>query len=64
MNPESDTWRFLGSMPGIQQYKIHHQRDIIHEVSGLNRVGSGITMADPATTTAPILDLIAGDCCA
>jgi len=37
--PESDTWRFLGLMPAIQQYKIHPQRDIIHEVTGLNGMG-------------------------
>jgi len=50
-------------MPAIQRYKIHHQRDIIHEVSGLNRVGcwrSQNSMADPSTTTSPILVLIAG----
>jgi len=65
INPESDTWRFLGSMPAIQRYKIHPQRDIIHEVTGLNRVGcwrSQNSMADSFTTTAPILDPIAGDC--
>jgi len=38
MDPESDTWRFLGSMPAIQRYKIHSQKAIIHEVTGLNRV--------------------------
>jgi len=38
MNPESDTWRFLGSMPAIQWDKIHPQRDIIHEVTRLNVV--------------------------
>jgi len=50
-------------MPAIQWYKIHPQRDIIHEVTGLNGVGcwqSQNLMADPSTTTAPILDLIAG----
>jgi len=65
INPESDTWRFLGSMPAIQQYKIHPQRAIIHEVTGLNGVGcwrSLNSMADSSTTTAPILDLIAGGC--
>jgi len=64
INPESDTWRFLDSMPAIQQYKIHPQRDIIHEVPGLNGVGcwqSQNSMADSSTTTAQILDLIAGD---
>jgi len=63
INPESDTWRFLESMPAIQRYKIHPQRDIIHEVPGLNGVGcwrSQSSMADSSTTTAPILDLIAG----
>jgi len=52
-------------MPAIQRYKIHPQRDIIHEVRGLNRVWcwrSQHSMADPSTTTAPILNLIAGDC--
>ena len=67
MNPESDTWRFLASMPAIPWYKIHPQRDIIHEVTGLNVVGcwrSLNSMADSSTTTAPILNLIVGDCCA
>jgi len=52
-------------MPAIQWYKIHPQRDIIHEVTGLNVVGCGRSlnsMADSSTTTAPILNLIAGDC--
>ena len=40
INPESDTWRFLGSMPAIQRYKIHRQRDII-QVTGLNGWGAG-----------------------
>ena len=65
MNPESDTWRFLGSMPAIQRYKIHPQRDIIHEVTGLKWVRcwqSHNLMADSSTTTAPILNLIAGGC--
>jgi len=65
INPESDSWRFLGSMPAIQRYKIHRQRDIIHEVTGLNGVEcwrSQNSMADPSTTTAPILDPIAGGC--
>ena len=65
INPESDTWRFLGSMPAIQRYKIHPQRDIIHEVRGLNGVGSWRSqnsITDSSTTTAPILNLIAGDC--
>jgi len=64
IHPESDTWRFQGSMPAIQQYKIHPQRDIIHEVTGLNGVGcwrSQNLMADFFTITAPILSLIAGD---
>jgi len=63
INPEFDTWRFLGSMPAIQWYKIHPQRDIIHEVTGLNLVEcwrSQNSMADSSTTTAPILNLIAG----
>ena len=38
IDPESDTWRFLGSMPAIQRYKIHSQKAIIHEVIGRNRV--------------------------
>jgi len=38
MDPEPDTWRLLGSMPAIHQYKIHPQRAIIHEVTGLNEV--------------------------
>jgi len=65
INPESNTWRFLGSMPAIQRYKIHPQRDIIHEVTGWNGVGcwrSQNSMADTSTTTAPMLDLIAGGC--
>jgi len=51
-------------MPAIQRYKIHPQRDIIHEVTGLNKVGcwrSQNSMAGSSTTTAPILDPIAGD---
>jgi len=65
IDPESDTWTFLGSMPAIQRYKIHPQRAIIHEVTGLNGVGcwrSLNSMADSSTTASPILDLIAGDC--
>jgi len=64
INPESDTWRFLDSMPAIHRYKIHPQRDIIHEVPGLNGVGcwrSQNSMADSSTTSAPILNPIAGD---
>jgi len=52
-------------MPAIQWYKIHPQRDIIHEVTGLNGVGSWRSqnsIADPSTTTSPILNLIAGGC--
>jgi len=52
-------------MPALQRYKIHHQRDIIHEVTGLNMVEcwrSQISRADPSTTRAPILDLIEGGC--
>jgi len=51
-------------MPAIQWYKIHPQRDIVHEVTGLNVVGcwrSLNQMADSSTTTAPILNPIAGD---
>ena len=65
IDPESDTWRFLGLIPAIQRYKIHPQRAIIHEVTGQNGVRcwpSQTSMADSSTTTAPILDLIAGDC--
>jgi len=65
IDPESDIWRFLGSMPAIQRYKIHPQRAIIHEVTGLNRMGcwrSQNSMADTSTTAGPILDLIAGGC--
>jgi len=64
VNPGSDTWRFLGSMPAIQRYKIHPQRVIIHEVTGLNGVGcwhSQNSMAGFSTTATPILDLITGD---
>jgi len=52
-------------MQAIQQYKIHAQSVIIHEVRRLNEVGnwrSQTSMADSSTTTTPILDLIAGDC--
>jgi len=52
-------------MPAIQRYKIHPQRDIIHQVTGLNGVGcwqSQNLMADSSTTTAPNLDSIAEDC--
>jgi len=52
-------------MPAIQRYKIHPERAIIHEVTGLNGVGcwqSLNSMADSSTTTGPILDPIAGDC--
>jgi len=65
IDPESDTWRFLGSMPAIQRYKIHSQKAIIHEVTERNRVGcwrSQNSIADSATTAGPILDLIAGGC--
>ena len=64
INPESNTWRFLDSMPASQRYKIHAHRDIIYEVPGLNGVGcwrSQNSMADSSTTSAPILNLIAGD---
>jgi len=36
MDPEPDTWGLLGSMPAIHQYRIHPQRAIIHEITGLN----------------------------
>jgi len=52
-------------MPAIQRYKIHRQRDIIHEVTGQNGVGcwrSQNSIADSSTTTGPILDLIMGGC--
>jgi len=52
-------------MPAIQRYKIHPERAIIHEVTGLNGVGcwrSQNPMADSSTTTDLILDQIAGDC--
>jgi len=52
-------------MPAIQWYKIHPQRDIIHEVTGLNGVGcwqSQNSLADSSTTTALIRDPIAGGC--
>jgi len=52
-------------MPAVQQYKIHPQRDIIHEVTGLNGVGSWRSqnsIADSSTTTPPILNLITGGC--
>ena len=66
IHPESDTWRFLGSMPAIQRYKIHPERAIIHEVTGLNGVGcwwpSQNPMADSSTTTDPILHPITGEC--
>jgi len=65
IDPESGTWTFLGLMPAIQRYKIHPQRAIIHEVTGLNGVRhwrSQNSMVDSSTTTTPILDLIAGDC--
>jgi len=52
-------------MTAIQQYKIHPQRAIIHEVTGLNEVESRrsqSSMADSSTATGPILNQIAGDC--
>ena len=64
MNPESDTWRFLCSMPAIQWYKSHSQWDITHKVTGPNMVGcwrSKNSMADCSTTIPPIQSLIAGD---
>jgi len=56
---------FLGSMPAIQQYSIHPQRAIIHEVPGQNGVrcwGSLNSMADSSTMGSAIMDLISGDC--
>jgi len=38
IDPESNTWRFLGSMAAIQQSKIDPLRAIIQEVTGLNGV--------------------------
>jgi len=52
-------------MPAIQRYKIHPQRDIIHQVTGLNGVGSWRSqnsIADSSTTTSPIRNPIAGGC--
>jgi len=54
-------------MTAIQRYKIHPQRNIIHEVKGLNVVRprccpSQNSIADSSTTRGPILDLITGDC--
>jgi len=64
-NPESDCWRLSGSTPATQRYKIYPSATFIHDVTGLNGVGcwrSQNSMADYSTTTAPILDLIAGYC--
>jgi len=65
MDPESDTWRFLGLIPAIQRYKIHPERVIIYEVTGLNNNDrcwrSQNSIADSSTTSTLILDLIAGD---
>jgi len=52
-------------MQAIQWYKMHPQRAIIHEVTGLNVVRcwrSKNSMADFSTTTAPILEPIAAEC--
>jgi len=64
-NPESDCGRLSGSTPATQRYKIHPSATFIHDVTGLNGVGcwrSQNSMVDYSTTTAPILDLIAGYC--
>jgi len=64
-NLESDCGRLSGSTPAMQRYKIHPSATFIHDVTGLNRVGywrSLNSIADYSTTTAPILDLIAGYC--
>jgi len=52
-------------MPAIYRYKVHLQRALIHEVTGLNDEGcwrSQNSIADTSTTARPILDLIAGGC--
>ena len=52
-------------MPAVQRYRIHPQRDIIHEVTGLNGVGSWRSqnsIPHSSTSTAPNLNLIAGGC--
>jgi len=63
-NPESDCAWLLGSTPAKQRYRIHSSRIFIRDVTGLNGMGcwrSQNSMADCSTTTAPILDLMAGD---
>ena len=63
IDPESNTRRFMGSMPAIQPYKNYPQRAIIHEVRGLNAVGcsrSKNSMAHQSTPARPNPDLIAG----
>jgi len=62
-NPDSDCGRLLGPTPATQRYRFHPSAIFIHDVTGLNGVGcwrSQNSMADSSTTTAPILDLIAG----
>ena len=36
MDPEPDICELLASMPAIHLYKLHPQRPIIHEITGLN----------------------------
>ena len=63
IDPESNTRRFMGSMPAIQPYMNYPQRAIIHEVRGLNTVGcsrSKNSMAHQSTPARPNPDLIAG----
>jgi len=58
IDPESDTWRFLGSMPATQRYKIHPERAIIHEVTGVNddeRPGAGDLRARCQIPPQPLL---------
>jgi len=55
----------MGSMAAIEPYKNHHQRAILHEVTGLNGVGckqSQNSMVEISTAAGPIPDLIAGGC--
>jgi len=65
--PEYDCRRLSGSTPATQRYKVHSSPNFIHDVTGLNRVECGRSqnsMEDSSTTTAPILDPIAGECSA
>jgi len=64
-NPESDCRRLSGSTPATQRYNVHPSANFIHDVTGLNGMGcwpSQNSMEDSSTTTAPILDPIAGQC--